>query len=368
MMRHLAVVALLCSAAAAQPRGAHVWHLVVPGDLDTSWLADQITAELRAAEEAGPRLILLELAGDSGRWDLVARVGAAVQALTSPVAVLLDDPGDRRVGVAQLVIGLSSRGGAITGRTQVRSGRDREMRALAPPEVAWGAVEADLARLLEAPLALAPEGFADALLFPGAAAWVLPGQAPGRWMLTRERPTAGEARLATQIVWLDDKDAWSFRAAPALLKDLALPIETVSSPRDLLRRHDARGLSLHKVEFRGGLREARDEAERVFRDADRLIEDLRARLERPADQSIAPDTIRRRGRGIVVDARAASDALAGVESVLDKFPELLREPAPGQTAVAGSASAYAAAWRRGIQSRKDRFTTLQAEGQALADR
>lgn len=363
----LATAILIGGVAGAAPPGAHVWHIVVPDDLDSAWLADRITGELAAAEEAKPRLVLLELAGDSGRWDLVARVGKTIRAMTGPVSVLLDDSRDRRVGVAQLVIGLSSRGCAISPGTRVRTGRDREMRAQAPADVAWGEVEADLARFIETPLALAPEGLADALLFPTASAWVLPG-GPGSWTLTRERPGADSARLATQIVWLEDGDRWSFRAAPELLKSLALPIEAADSARDLLRRLGVRGLSTRRVELESGLRAAGVDVTRVLRDADLLIEDLRARLELPTDQSIAPDTIRKRGRGVVADARGALDALAGVEETLARYPELLRGPAPGQTAVAGTASTYATAWRRAVQTRHDRFVKLQAEGQALADR
>lgn len=360
-------VLLLAVVAASQPPPAHVWHLIVPDDLDTADLADRLVAELHHAREAQPRLVLLELAGDSGRWDLVARVGQTLADMTTPVAVLLDDPRDRRVGVAQVVLALASRCGSITEQTRVRTGRDRQLRALAPSDVAWGEVENTLLKILEAPLTAAPEGLADAMLFPSSVAWLLPDDA-GRRTIVRERPAPDAARLATQIVFLDDRDTWSFRASPALLADLALPIETVRSTQDLLRRFGVRGLSTRRVELSSGLNEARERAERVLADADRLIEDLRARLDLPADRSVAPDTIRRRGRSIVADARAALDALAGVEETLRRFPELLREPAPGQTGVAGSVTSYAAAWRRALQSRQDRLTRQLHEGQTLADR
>lgn len=365
-MRTLAAL-LLAGVSASQPPPAHVWHLIVPHDLDTADLADRLVAELHQAQEAQPRLVLLELAGDSGRWDLVARVGRTLADMTTPVTVLLDDPRDHRVGVAQLVLALASRGGAIAEQTRVRTGRDRELRALAPSDVPWGEVENALLQMLEAPLAAAPEGLADVMLFPSSAAWTLPGDA-GRRTIVRDRPAPDAARLATQIVFLDDRDTWSFRATPALLTELSLPIEAVRSTQDLLRRLGVRGLSTRRVELSGGLGEARARAERVLADADRLIEDLRARLDLPADHSVARDTIRRRGRSIVADARAALDALAGVEETLRVFPELLREPAPGQTGVAGSPSSYAAAWRRALQSRQDRLKRQLHEGQALADR
>jgi hypothetical protein len=365
-MRTLAAL-LSANIAAAQPPAAHVWHLVVPDDIDTSHLADRITAELREAEQVRPRLLLLELSGDSGRWDLVARIAGAVADMTVPVAVLLDDARDRRVGVAQLVIGLASRGCALGERTAVRTGRDLALRALAPTDVAWGEVESTLMRVLEPSLAAAPEGLADIMLFPTSIAWAMPGDS-GPWTITCERPAPDTARAATQIVWLEDRDTWSFRASPALLKDLGLPVETVRSIQELLRRHGVRGLSTRRVELAGGLREARARSEETIARIDRVIEDLRARLDLPADRSVALDTIRRRGRGIVADARAALDILAALEEDIRRFPELLREPAPGQTGVAGSASSYAAAWRRALQTRHDRLTRQLNEGQALVDR
>lgn len=319
MIRALAT--LLLSIPTAAPPEAHVWHLVVPDDLDSTDQADRLVAELAAAEESRPRLLLLELAGDSGRWDLVARVAQQVSGMTLPVTVFLDDPRDRRVGVAQLVIALASRGGVIGEGTHVRS----------------------------------------------SLAWVHPDEG-GRWRLSRERPGPESAGRAIQVVFLEDRDTWVFRASPRLLADLSLPIESARSSRDLRRRLGVLGLSTRRVELASGLGEARARAERVLADADRLIEDLRARLSLPADHSVAADTIRRRGRSIVSDAQAALDALTEVEDSLRRFPELLREPAPGQTVVAGSPSSYAAGWRRALQSRQDRLRRQQDEGRVLAER
>lgn len=374
----IAAISLAAGALALQPDpgvpsprkapSALVWSITLPGDIETVEVARRFEQAIADANADGARFINVQLSGASGRWDLAARLADALRASAVPVSTHL--PATRRgpAGVAQWLVWLAADQRYAHPDATVRTGADEALRLLAPEETAWGPIEESLTALITDAAPDAPPELARALLFPSERVWALVSASgrPPRLFASRPEPEPDARPLL--LVDRSASRGWMVTLAAPTMAQLGFAHEQAASEGALRRAQGSAGLSTREITIDAPLADVRRQAADAFRHADDTIERLGEVLEQRADQSVARDVIRRRGRDVVESAREALEGLARVEESAEQTPELLRTAPPGQTAVGSRPESASAAWRRALQSRADRLNRLKADGQALAER
>jgi hypothetical protein len=351
----------------AKPPEALVWHIILPGELETAEVAQRFDSAVADANADGARFIIVELRGSAGRWDLARRLADTVRASSVSVAAYL--PAARGgTGLAQWLVWLSAEQRYLAPGVTVRGSDDRALRTLAPADTAWGEVESALEALVGEGAPDAPDTLPRSLLFPSARVWALVSDSGLPPRLFTERPEPEPGFRAVLLVDRAPSGDWVVSITARTLDQMGFPGEEAATLGALRRAQGSAGLSTRELTIEASLRESRTLVGRAFTSADDTIERLTRTLELPVDRSVAREMVRRRGRDAVRQASEALERLEGVERQIQRVPELLRSPPPGQTQVGTKPATIESAWRRAIQSRVDRLSKIKADGQALVDR
>lgn len=337
----------------------------------------RLDEEIVCAAKANAGLLLLELDGDRWRADVVWAAGQKIRNSPVPVAVYLSDAAGRSVGGGQLMLGLLATECFVEPGTVVREAPGDDLRELAPEGSDFEQITRELSGAVYTRLTdlRAPSELADVLVGLGSGKaqpllWALyepAAQTPAR--VQREDPV--EIIPGTRSVPIVTR---AFDGSPRL----SIPADTgvalrlyrgaQASPASACAALGYRaGIKSH-VRLDSGLDDARRRTGADLEAIDTLTERVKALLDLPDPPHAAtsPDRYRRAGKSAADEIDAGRALLARCEKALEDYPELLRAPAPGQTAVGGKPSAYAARWRSAVQSRRDRLDKLEARARIFA--
>ena len=334
--------------------------------------ATRLGEELDRSSREGDALVILELDGDRGRSDATLAIAEAVRACPVPVAVFLSDARDRRVGAAQLCIGVAARDCVVEPGTTVRASPGDDRRDLSPEKPYWERVSRELSGLLYARLreAGAPADLSQVLA--GLPHDAKPDQA---WVISPP-DTSGEIRVVFEDPGRIDPPAAAWRlverapdGSPLLLlnadrlRSLHAVRGTASSTSGVLGALGVKGRVNPTVTIDATLDLPRRQVEADLTSTDDLLrragEDLD--LPKPPRADVSGDAYRKAARSARQRLTAVTNLLDRTEALLEQYPELARTAAPGQTEVAGKPSVYAARWRSTIQTRRDQAKKLDAK-------
>lgn len=347
------------------PKAGPVRHIQLKGDLDAEVLKDMLAGELANSAKDGSALVILELNGDSWRADVTADLCSVVMNSPVPVVSLLHDGRDKRVGLGQYILGLAGRACFVSPSTVIRGGSADAIRDGSSDTTDWSEVDRRLARTAEEGLdnsgaAAAVEDLVvglvrDSLSMPAfvsvdasTVTLVVDGQpAGGRRTEIVSRTPDGHARLAV---------SGEFAAKLAMAKP-AGGVAAVASAMGL------REATRHSVTIESGLARARERAGELVADCDAAIARVDSTLSLPTgrDTSIAPSKYAEASRRARDEIAKARELLVSCEALTERYPELLRGPAPGQTTVGADGQNHVYKWRSTVQIRRDKLDRAEAK-------
>jgi hypothetical protein len=355
-------VVLLAVPALGQPgKTGAVMRVVITGNLEVMRAAEELRQALAEAHRQRCALVVVELGGDESRLDVVGQMVRHVKGSQVPVVAYLNDR-DGVVGAGALVVGLAAEECVVSPRMKVR-GRCAGQADLVPDEASAGVVMADIGMVLR-PHA-AERGWNEevlaGLLSPSGVMWcAFEGDS---YSVVREEPEGEKLALVVERdgvhgAELDAKGLVRLRLASSMQEGWG----AVMSRRGLM--HAPRVERTINADF--GASRAR--AESLVMTVDEALERAAAvlKLAWPPTQSVSPAKYREAAEKGGRELAHASGALRELEDLLEKYPEVLRRPAPGQTAVAGRPSTYATRWRTMVQSRRDKLRKLEQTAERFA--
>jgi hypothetical protein len=294
------------------------------GDLDSDHFLRTIFAELDRAR--GVSLIILELDGNRARPDLVARLGDRLDSNIPPVAVLLRDTSDKKVGIGQALLGGFVKHCFIDEATRIASTPEDDIRYLAPSDTKWELVEQQATGPLWRKLTdlNADQSLPQILLSPSRDNWAVPVTPGTPWKLSPISPAGGQSGpQPRQIAW-GDTARTEIDAEAAI--GLRLCADRAASPAPILV---ASGLSPRSTTSKRSIKsDYPDAAESI----ERTVEDARLAVRRIASTvSIRPsravpttEDYRRAGNNALIQIDRVVRELDRADSLLSDFPELNR--------------------------------------------
>lgn len=354
----------------SQAKPARVHVVQVNGDLDNADVARLIGEEIAAANEAGAGLVMLALDGHRWRMDVVANIAAAIGSSSAPVAVLLRDAKDHRVGAGEAALGLCAASCWIDPKTSIRSASGDDRRELAPKAI-------DLEKALRDVVGAAAVGQkargADARL-PGvliAARAGMIAQKPesgGAWLLA-PAPAGESTPVAGAVVVVEAGNAGGPAAiviSARIAVDLRIARGVAAQAGEVISGENIVGRPVVTKTIASGLAEAATALERGIEHLDRTLDAAeRALVIDPKDKRKNTDPLyHQAGRTALDLAHQAGDELDAAEKSTRRFPELLRQAAYGQTDIGRKPSDHEAEWRRVFQKRRDRIAKLEVKARA----
>lgn len=109
-----------------------IWHIRVTDDIKAAETARQMIQAIDHVAQGGADVLVLELGCDKIRDDLAVLIARRIDTMAKPVAVVLRDVRDKRVGVNAMLIGLSADAAWIDPNTSLRDDLAVHHRELAP--------------------------------------------------------------------------------------------------------------------------------------------------------------------------------------------------------------------------------------------
>lgn len=356
------VLALLVAQTSAR---ADVLHLTIRGDLDSTQLAADAVAALKAHQSASA--IVIQLDGNRWRPDVVHAIAGGIIESRSPVGVLLMDRRDRRVGLGPLMLGMIAQAAVIDRQTAASSTED-EMLPARGSEDELARVDRELGGWLWVGLdrsGLAP-ALGEAIAYRDTALdatldeqgqWTLvPAPGPGR---------GSEAQAGQEPFLLVNADrSAGVQADASLLRSLNLVASLGRHPRDVLQALGVPPDRLVRVEVTSGLADAADQINRAVADTDAAIRRARALIDDHYDLTrgveLSESVIARSRSSVLAEVSRARNRLARAETLLEQHPELLDRPAPVGTPVARTPQQNTRDWRSLFLDRRDDFERLES--------
>lgn len=354
----LSAVALSAPAVAQQrARPGSVVHITVSGNLETMQAARELKSALMDAQRDRCALVVLELSGDESRIDVVHEMARCVRECETPVVAYLQDS-DGVVGAGALALGLVADECVLGPRVMV-AGRAAGIAqaGLSPEGANVAAALEDLAQWVQ-PQARergVPESLDTAVLSPSRPVWaVMNGSAAA---VAWERPADGEVipvvieKDGNHLVSLAAKDAVRLKYASTTLESWPL----ITSRREL------KNAPRMEKAIAAGVGGKSLRAETLIAAIDQQHDRAKAALKLPwpAAKDLSAAEYHKAAGAANAAIREATAGLAELEKLLETYPEVMRRPAPGQTAVAGKPSAYATKWRSMIQQRRDKLKKVE---------
>lgn len=298
----------------------------VSGDINTDLFTRQIAAELDRAKDNA--LIILELDGNRARFDLVAGLGQRIATNTPPVAVLLKDSRDKRVGVGQALLGGFVKACFIDPDTHIASAAGDDLGYLAPPDTARESINQELTGALWRKLTdlHADQTLPPLLLSPQRDTWAVPITAVDPWKLSSSAPAGGQSGpQPRQIAWKDggridiDADtAVALRLCAGEARSMApLLIASNLSPRS----------TSPKRTIESSFASATQTIARTLDDAKLAVRRISTTLTlKSTDRTLTGEDYRRAGQSALDQIARAAAELDRAESLLADYPELSRRP------------------------------------------
>jgi hypothetical protein len=361
----LACVAVLMAAVPAlgQARPGAVMRVVVSGDLEVMHAAEELRQALSDAYRERHALVVVELTGNESRLDVVAQMARYVKGSQVPVVVYLDDR-DGEVGAGALVVGLAAEECVVSPRMVVK-GRCAGIRQadLVPEKTSATAVMEELAAAVRGHAAERGwnEGVLAGLISPSGVLWC--EFEKDAYTVVGERPEGESLPLVVERdgvhrAEIDAKGLVRLRLASGMLEGWTA----------LMHRRGLKNAPRVERVISAAVGARSVKAELLLDTADGAYDRAKAvlKLDWPRAQDVAPSKYRDAAAEGRRELERASAALGELEKLLEAYPEVMRRPAPGQTAVAGKPSTYATKWRSAVQSRRDRVAKLLATAEKFA--
>ena len=338
-------------------RPGRAWRVTLAGDLDAMVLADRLGEVLEDARERNASLVLLELAGDRWRTDVVWAMAQVIHESETPVVALLQDTRDHRVGAGQLMLATMCNQSWIDPDTHVVSTQLDDLGFLAGKDTDWERVHRELAGaiwlklderdgpvLLARPLVdqqdavwLSKNDNADGLdsadssiITRGEQAGNLGGNLDGNLDGNLVGNLDGNlvGNDTQPIITLGDDGSFTITIDPDQLLELKL-IGMIESRRAIiLRNAGARSASPLKVDLKSGLNKAHASVWTMLEQLDAIVQAME-RLPSPTEP-----TYQRDRRSIDGQLRRGVQAyrrrLSKLDASLLTYPEIAHMPQPAR--------------------------------------
>lgn len=394
MFRLMMVIVLAAAAAAKGQTGARgpgaprpIHHVVVAGDLDSARVVAELEASLRRAAEADAETLVLELAGNRWRPDVIHRIGEAIRSTPVRTAVWLRDPKRGSVGVGQALLGLIATECWIEPGTRVEAHASDDRRELAPRGTDHVKLLGELRRWAGERGAESDGPWMDPLvvtllLEPPAPMWAVAddGEKALRITLTEPANVGGTRHsgarsprppypLTREV--RDDRGAKTYEAE--IVAEAAVGLGLAKGRASyLVNIFEARGVKLGtpvretiKVDLERILKRAPEALAALDRELEAINSELR---KRPRDDRVVTDRFyRESGNAGLKRLREARERLDACERLLMEDPEIERTPPPGTSRMV-SIDSYASEWRSELTARRARIEVLERRARGLAER
>lgn len=342
-----------------------VYQLRIEGDIDCGALVSKVRARLDEARDKKCGTFIVELGADRWRPDVVRDVAFLLRDSTLRTIVVLSDPKNHRVGGGALATALLAREAFVDRATSVAASPEQIANDMAPDDADVERATRELSGALH--VRLLPLGVPSL-------AWMIaePAHEPA------EKPLflvpaggGGPASLAPSPPSPDARPVVKPAKEGVTLElsadDLA-QLRLAAPVRGMSSIAAGTGTRLAPVTINASLDDARRHATDLLAEVDRASHAATGslNLDIPRDPAVSRDAYQRAAAAAERELDASATALASLESLLAEYPELTRTPAPGQTIVAGKVSAYAARWKKEVQSRGDALAKLRAKAVSIA--
>ena len=330
-------------------RPGRAWRVTLAGDLDAMVLADRLGEVLEDARERNASLVLLELAGDRWRTDVVWAMAQVIHESETPVVALLQDTRDHRVGAGQLMLATLCHQSWIDPDTHVVSTQLDDLGFLAGKDTDWERVHRELAGAIWLKLDErdGPVLLARPLVDQQDAVWLSKNDnADGLDSADSSIITRGEqagnlggnldgnldgnlvGNDTQPIITLGDDGSFTITIDPDQLLELKL-IGMIESRRAIiLRNAGARSASPLKVDLKSGLNKAHASAWTMLEQLDAIVQAME-RLPSPTEP-----TYQRDRRSIDGQLRRGVQAyrrrLSKLDASLLTYPEIAHMPQPAR--------------------------------------
>lgn len=341
-------------------------HVRLPGDLDHSDLVKQVGAALEGARAAGLGVVL-DVGGNKSRTDVLSALCVTLRDSPVYTVVFLVDNADKRVGAGQLVLALFADKCAIDTDTKVDGyASDIAFRELASDEPDWNVIETELKARLAVELEdvavsrTVAEKIASGLISPESdfaiaksaeGCRVVSPQAKGALPLVSEKlitPVPGTIPPPPAFL-----DATGRELAP-------LGVATAGSVKNTLAKIGGAMATQKAVNIEDTVERLTVKLEALFADAETLERDVDERLDLPdpAERSVAKGQYHAAAEEGRHNLLEVNRMIGEIEGVVQRVPEILRTPAPGQAVAGAKVTSFAAKWRARIQKLRTRHDAL----------
>lgn len=361
--------------------------LDITGDLLYMKTADDVRARLAKAEDERRPVVAIDLNTRRSRPDVVLELARAIRASKVPVAVRISDgdldnstPSNQpvTVGAGPLAIGLAAKWCIARPNIIFGPKPDDFVRDLAPDSADRETVDEQLHAEVAASLQRrrvaedVSEPLARAILNPREPlemAWtgcpttlrVLAADAP-----ESDRPVAPEMALTIARAGPDGTPAMKIDLPTA--RQLGWVDAESLDITEWLRKEQTWGRAINREKITPDTaklpRIAADKLPIIdghIETAEKLLD-----LPDPEKRTVSKDKYKEAAKSALAALTKGEASLSATEKLLNDYPEVLRTPPPGQTAVAAKPSSYAAKWRSMIQSRRDKLAKLRAKAEEFA--
>lgn len=369
-------------AAAPVPPKLKVLHLRLLGDLTHVRVARDFAAAISSCHDDGVDAIVLEINGNRWRSDVLLQMArACIDAKLMPapgsalekeraaprLIVWLNDPADDRVSSAAATFALFAQAAYVGPKLEVAHDPSDESRDLAPPDVDWARIEEDLRAIVWNRLS-ARSGdllLSAALPAPHQPLWLVCGSqdqdSPLR--VTDREPAAGSSvvRLASTIAG-EAGDRLRLRLNADSMVRLGIARGQARDIGQILAAERITARQTIRREVRSELASVRATLNSEFA----AIDTARERADKTLDEAErlrGHDAKRRQARAGEAALELCDEALKKLlacESVTGDYPELLRNPPPGQTGVGLTEQRLTLYWSTAFQSRRQGIADLRA--------
>lgn len=354
---------------APTPAPTRFVHVRIPGDLDHSAIVGGVEAALVKAGAAGHGVVF-DVGGNRSRTDVLSSLCLVLR--DSPVysVVFLADNSDRKVGVGQLMLGLFADRCAIDPETRVvGTGSDVAFRELAADEPSWDIIEGELVERVAAQLEpftasrTVAEQIASNLMKP-ASGFAIAKHGDRCTVVASDASSAMEWSLPPNPRAAQSET--TIHATPRLLR--LIGIDSAASVRNALSKMDGALVGGAKaVNLDETVDSVTVKLVSILADAETIEKDVDERLDMPdpALRTVA------RGQYLAAAQEGRHNLgevermIAEIEAMMERVPEVLRTPAPGQVAAGAKPASFAAKWRARVQKVRTRHDALLVRVEAF---
>lgn len=376
---------------AAAIRKVKLLHLRVQGDLDSARLVRDVATALGEPRAEGFDLVVLEVAPQLWRTDVLAQLLAVFGAAkVGPARGEPESEGDRvrlitwlnaddgRVSTAGAALAIVSHSAYTTSRLDIVHEPGDEVRNLAPAETDWGSHEQAVRAAVWSRLSARGSDvlLAAAIPSPQQALWLAPRgpdeAGPKLKVIDREPTSAangtsgGVVRLTTAVTAMGE-GVFRLKVSAETLGQLGLVQGSARELGQILAAERVAARQTVRRDVRSGLQAARKRLIDDFAGVD----DARNRIDQTLDEAERAkghDAARKRAKAGASAAALTEEALrrlVACEQLTQDYPELLRDLPPGQTRVGVAEQRLAWVWSQAFQTRREELAELRARADRL---